>query len=513
MTIQIANKPPNTLELPKRPRLQTHLAAPTLHRPKQLHNASESQLQGPSENEGILELATGLPDEGGVRDTHRYQQKPAVALLSDYDYLLQALFAEQARVATQHLEAHRTNSDAKPPLTVLARLKAIWERLLPHRSLRLFEMGIEVRTANEPEDQGYPGSGMSDGERVIFYLIGQCLLAPAGSVIIVDEPELHIHKAILPQLWDAIEAERKDCSFVYITHDLDFVVARPSASKLVVRSYNRLGQWEIEPLPTGTELPDRLVSELVGSRQPVLFVEGERGSVDATIYRGVYSDFLIQPIGSCESVIHAVASFRRNASLHRIGMVSGCIDADARDPEEIRFLGSQSVHVLPVAEIENALLLPEAFICVAKALHFTEDEAREHLNTLTDKVLTQATNGLESASVRFAVRRLDFELKKLGPTARTASDLKRLFKESLGQIDPESLAESYRSRLTTAISSRDLAGVLALYDNKGLLSEAAACLGVKGREGLVEFVGRVLAGESGRSLLAALRSALPSISG
>jgi hypothetical protein len=44
MPIQIANKSANILELPKRPRLQTHRAAPTLHRPKQLHKAPESHL-------------------------------------------------------------------------------------------------------------------------------------------------------------------------------------------------------------------------------------------------------------------------------------------------------------------------------------------------------------------------------------------------------------------------------------------------------------------------------------
>ena len=33
---------------------------------------------------------------------------------------------------------------------------------------------------------------MSDGERAIFYLIGQTLAASSDSVLIIDEPELHL---------------------------------------------------------------------------------------------------------------------------------------------------------------------------------------------------------------------------------------------------------------------------------------------------------------------------------
>jgi ABC-type branched-subunit amino acid transport system ATPase component len=67
----------------------------------------------------------------------------------------------------------------------------------------------------------YKASEMSDGERAIFYMIGQTLAAAENSLLIFDEPELHVHRSIMDKLWDDLEAARQDCAFVFITHDLE----------------------------------------------------------------------------------------------------------------------------------------------------------------------------------------------------------------------------------------------------------------------------------------------------
>ncbi|MGJ0512606.1 DUF4435 domain-containing protein [Methylocystis sp.] len=448
----------------------------------------------------------------GHRQGHRWHNKPAVALLNDYDFLLQALFAETSRVAIQHLEAHRTNPNEPTPDTVLSKLKGIWERLLPHRKLRIQELGIVVvpdnASASAPASH-YPGSEMSDGERVIFYMLGQCLLAAPSSIIIIDEPEMHVHKAILGRLWDAIEAERADCAFVYVTHDLDFMVARPTATKLLVRSYSPTPSWQIDPIPTDTGLPERVLSELVGSRQPILFVEGNRGSLDTIIYQGVFPQHTVEPIGTCEAVLHAVTSFRTNPNLHRLS-VHGIVDADGRDTAQTAYLRERGVYVLPVAEVENLLLLPAVFNQIASALHYTGSEVEELLADLVSSVIEEARRDLEVASVRFAARRLDAELKKLALSAKTISELSSRFKTSVEAVDPESLATGYKTKLSACIESRNLVTLLSLYDNKGLLSIAARVLGLKGRAELAELLSRLLAGK-GASVATAIKTVLPAI--
>ncbi|MEP0944835.1 MAG: AAA family ATPase [Rhizobiaceae bacterium] len=58
------------------------------------------------------------------------------------------------------------------------------------------------------EGQEYSAADMSDGERVVFYLIAQALLEKPDSLLIFDEPELHINRSILAKLWDEIEGAR-----------------------------------------------------------------------------------------------------------------------------------------------------------------------------------------------------------------------------------------------------------------------------------------------------------------
>ncbi len=159
----------------------------------------------------------------------------------------------------------------------------------------------------------YDASQLSDGERVIFYLIGQVLLTRPNSLIIVDEPELHVNRAILAKLWDDLESARRDCAFIYLTHDIEFAVTRRSATKFALNSYtkSRTGeQWEIE-IDTGRHWHSR-GRDHEDCRKPdsrVLFIEGDGGSLDAALYRRVYSEFTTIPVGPCENVIHSVASF------------------------------------------------------------------------------------------------------------------------------------------------------------------------------------------------------------
>lgn len=156
--------------------------------------------------------------------TDRWGNNPATKFLSDFDHVLRTLYAEQHDVAVAHLNTHRANPSTQPPTTKLLLLREIWQRLLPNRALVI--QGANIKVSRPGETTNYLASSLSDGERVIFYLIGQALLVKRGAVLIVDEPELHIHKSILADLWDEIEGHRRDLTFIYTTHDLDFATSR-----------------------------------------------------------------------------------------------------------------------------------------------------------------------------------------------------------------------------------------------------------------------------------------------
>ena len=122
----------------------------------------------------------------------RWQSQAATALLNDFDFLIQALFADQANKSLQTHQRVRARYYSPAPLTKFEHLSEIWGRLLPHRTLHISGDNIEVSVPGSTAK--YRASEMSDGERAIFYMIGQALLAAQDSLLIVDEPELHVHR-------------------------------------------------------------------------------------------------------------------------------------------------------------------------------------------------------------------------------------------------------------------------------------------------------------------------------
>jgi AAA domain, putative AbiEii toxin, Type IV TA system/Protein of unknown function (DUF4435) len=441
---------------------------------------------------------------------NRWRGRPAVHPIDDFDALLQRLFAEHSRTAVDYYEKAKNGQCAPVPTTRLCQLKTIWDGLLPHRELKLREASIDVMTSQKSGAEAYPGSDMSDGERAIFYFLGQCLVASTDSAIIIDEPEGHVHKAILGPLWDAIEKARPDCGFLYITHDIDFAVSRPASAKYFIRSYTHdPPAWEIAELPICTGLPDNVVAEIVGSRKPILFVEGERGSLDVTIYRHQYADFTIVPIGSCEVVIRSVATYKGSAGLHWLE-AKGLVDADHRTADDVADLLAKQVSVLPVAELENILLLPEVFVTLADALLCTDSVKR--LNDLTERVVQTARAHLDQVSARYTARQLDQSLKKVAHTASDLATLLASYRAEIARIDPETIFNEFKKELEGAISRQKLDAILGRYDNKGLLSLASNVLGLKGARELMERVERLLGDdEKGENLRTALSKVLPRI--
>lgn len=162
----------------------------------------------------------------------RWNSKPAITPLNDYKQLLTYLFSEHIKEIDQYSQkSKKSTQKLDPPITKLDNVKEVWEKLLPHRELVIDGLNIQTKI-KASEDNPYNCSEMSDGERVIFYLIGQCLAAPENGIIIIDEPEIHLHKSIQVPLWREIESLRTDCLFIYMTHDVDFAAALPEAKKI-----------------------------------------------------------------------------------------------------------------------------------------------------------------------------------------------------------------------------------------------------------------------------------------
>jgi ABC-type cobalamin/Fe3+-siderophores transport system ATPase subunit len=319
-------------------------------------------------------LFYGGTNENSPKWIYRYGQKPVTHLLDDYNKVLAMLFAEENMELQKAHEADKRslkNGKERPQIiiTIIEKATIIWNELLPQRTIDLTGGGVHVNYNNGK----YHGKEMSDGERVMLYLICQALILPRNSILIIDEPEIHIHKAIVKKLWDKLEQERPDCVFVYITHDLDFAASRKTDKFLWVRSFDG-NTWDYEflTLPEFEELPNELLYEIIGTRKKILFVEGDRNSYDHILYNEFYKDknYHIIPCGGCSEALKIYKSKKAYEKLNSIE--AHClIDRDFRTDTEIADLRAKDVNILEVAEVENLFVVPalldimgEQFACV-----------------------------------------------------------------------------------------------------------------------------------------------------
>ena len=58
-----------------------------------------------------------------------------------------------------------------------------------------------------------------------------------------------MHTALCDKLWNVLEQERPDCTFVYLTHNLDFAVSRNNKTIIWNKSFTPPKFWDFEELP------------------------------------------------------------------------------------------------------------------------------------------------------------------------------------------------------------------------------------------------------------------------
>jgi len=434
----------------------------------------------------------------------------ATFLLNDFDFLIQALFADQSKIEHETHKMVRAGSHGPAFPTKFEQLVEIWQRLLPHRQLHVSGDSIEVAVLGS--NDRYPASEMSDGERATFYLIGQALAAASNSLLIFDEPELHIHRSIMSNLLDELEAIRKDCAFALITHDLEFSASRV-AQKFVIRDYDPTPYWIIETVPEDSGFDEELTTLILGSRQPILFVEGDHSSLDVAIYRCRFPNWTIVPRGSCEAVIHSVVTMRRNERLTRV-TCSGIVDADAHSADEISYLGDRGIAVLPVSEIENVVLLPAVSRAIAASESYEGNELEERLRMLKSAIFeaVSADGMIDSAVTRYCRRRIDNILGKIDLSdAETVNEIMAEYSRQTAALDVEAIAREARLRIEEALESEDLPGLLASYDNKGLMALGARHLKSLRLSDFESWLVRTLRTSKEPALTNAIRGCIPDI--
>lgn len=296
-------------------------------------------------------------------------------LLNDYRDVLSLMIAIKNQTQDKYIKECKEKDDKEQqhdkvpdtvPNTVIDKLIRIWNNIFPHREIDFTDAKVTTKLKDEKGNVifSYKGKEMSDGERVALYLIAQCLCIPENKTIIIDEPEIHLHRSIMNKLWTEIEKERKDSFFIYITHDTQFAANHKNADKVWVKEYDG-ENWKIEKIEQNNGLPEQLLLDIMGSRKKVLFVEGTAESYDTQLYSVIYKDYYVIPCGGCSSVINFTKAMKdnNNTQLHHLECY-GLIDRDYRTEEEIESLKAKGIYTIDVAEVENLFLVEELLLVI-----------------------------------------------------------------------------------------------------------------------------------------------------
>ena len=345
----------------------------------------------------------------------------------------------------------------------------IWNYLIGHRELFCDDSAnLLIRYQNSI----YPAYKMSDGEREIFYVVGRVLLAKDSSLIVIDEPELHLHKAILNKLWDLLEQKRNDCMFVYLTHDIEFASTR-IAKKCWLKAYsdNIKETWELEPI-NNNDIPEALLMKLLGSRKRILFCEGKKNSLDYPILETLFPDYTITPLSSCKDVINYTKSF--NKISNRYVEAFGIIDRDFRDNEQLDKLKKDSVFSYDVAEIENLFLIEDFIIEFAKYKNERCDIA-----DIKNKIFDLFRKNIQQQVAFFICQKIDYFFKnsnlKRGKNKKQVEELYSLF---INEVKIEDWFAERTHEIENVLNCNDYEKAILLYNNKGLHSIIEQSLGI-----------------------------------
>lgn len=416
----------------------------------------------------------------------------SVPVLSDYEKLMIHLQSEEFEAALKFKEESKRNRDIQLPWTKMDRIQLIWEKIFPHNRMIRNSGSMELASVSNLGSH-YSAERMSDGERIVFYLIGAVLCASRNALLLIEEPTLLLHQLIKNNLWDELENLRPDCTFVYLTHDVEFASSRTFAKRLWIRAYFADdNMWDYELLESNESFPEEIYLTLLGSRKPILFIEGtESNSIDSRLYPLIFPNYMVKPMGGCQRVIETTKAFRQLKDFHTLESM-GIVDRDRRTRGEVEYLNEQHIMVPDVAEVENLLLLESVIKVVAGKLMVDPDdvfnEVKGNIIRLFEKDLDEQVLLHTKHRVR---KRLEIAVNRKIVSMEELSDHIMNLQES---IDVAELYDRLKQKFSAYIDNKDYKLILRVYNQKGIIGQSRLCnlLGINNKASYLNLIISIL---------------------
>ena len=349
-------------------------------------------------------------------------------------------------------------------IALLDRVEQIWNQIFPEITFypepndRVLEV---IRNGNQ-----YSINGLSDGERCVLFYIGNVLLAPENSYIVVDEPETFLNAAVYNELWDLLISERPDCQFIFASHNMDFVQSRTNATYIWCKKFEAPYDFDYEQLEEFQEFPLDLLAEVSGTRKPILFCEGTKNSIDYQIYSKLFSEFcFVKPVQGHKQVIQHTKAYNNLQLLHG-NTAYGIIDNDWMNESSIQEQKEQNIFVLPFNEVEM-MLVDEAV--VKSCLPFDDDKEKQQKFENLQQSIIESCEEKKDKIISIALKkRLDefMEGNCIQNNKPTKEDVEEFLKNLVDEFDASSMVDNITSIVEASLATSDFSAILKICNLK-----------------------------------------------
>ncbi len=357
--------------------------------------------------------------------------------------------------------------------------------------LRLSNIPIEISVresdqvvASKCGGTPYSIAELSDGERNALLIAANVLTVTEDTLVLIDEPERHLHRSIISPLLTLLLSRRRDCSFIVSTHDVMLPFDNPDARTLLIRGCTYAGSsvsgWDADLVLPETEIDDDLKKDILGARRKLLFIEGTERSLDKPLYSLVFPNVSVVAKSSCRDVEHAVSSIQDAGDLHWL-QAFGIVDNDRRTEADINRLKQKGVYALSVFSVESIYYHPCVQCHVAQRYAVvTGDDALTCLANAKTAAIEAIKPHVQRLSERTAEKALREELFRHLPKREEIAARKPI--EVC--IDVASTVTAERERLQDALNAGNLAEIISQYPVRETpaLDKIARELGFQNRE-------------------------------
>jgi len=317
--------------------------------------------------------------------------------------------------------------------------------------------------ASKNRSEPYSIAELSDGERNALLICSDVLTTEPNHLIILDEPERHLHRSIISPLLSSLFQKRKDCVFVISTHDVSLPIDHSKSSVLLLRSCQWNGKsikdWDADLILEADKIPNSVKHEILGAKRNILFVEGENESLDRQIYQLIFPNITVISQGSCTQVEKSVEGIKGTENLHWINAY-GLIDADDRTKEQIETLYAKGIAALECYSVESLYYNLKVVSRIAKRYsEVTGVDEKE----LYNKAISEVVKNIKPHKERLCSRLCEKQVRNNIMIALPKHKDIALRGEFEYKLDLKDIIEKEESLFDKLIADNDLDGLISRY--------------------------------------------------